>query len=95
MDMRTAAAVVAPSERNSAGAHRGFFARIRRAFGLEAPSREEIRQRIRSKPGIIESLSPEALEYLRSYDGPEVHGPPLTKRERRDLERCMAARDWN
>jgi hypothetical protein len=93
--MRTAATVVAQPNRNSAGAHRGILARIRRAFGLEAPSREEIRRRIHSKPGIIESLTPEALEYLRSYDGPEIHGPPLTERERRDLERRMAARDWN
>ena len=80
-------------DRNSDDARRGFLARIRRAFGLNAPSREEIRRRIRSKPGIIESLTPEALEYLRNYDGPEVHGPPLTERERRDRERRMAARN--
>jgi hypothetical protein len=52
-----------------------LLARIRRAFGLEAPSREEIRRRMRSKPGLIDSLSPEALEYLRTYDGPEHLGP--------------------
>jgi hypothetical protein len=40
-------------DRNSDDARRGFLARIRRAFGLNAPSREEIRRRIRSKPGII------------------------------------------
>lgn len=53
----------------------GLLARLRRAVGLEAPSREEIRRRMRSKPGLIDSLSPEALEYLRNYDGPEHLGP--------------------
>ena len=76
----------------SAVMHSGLMRRIRRVFGLEPPSREEIRRRIRSKPGIIDSLTPDALEYIRNYDGPEVHGPPLTKRERRELERRMAAR---
>lgn len=55
---------------------RGVRARIRRAFHPEAPSREEIRRRVRSKPGIFDSLGPEALEYLRNYDGPENMGPP-------------------
>jgi hypothetical protein len=63
----------------------GMLARIRRALNLEPPSREEIRRRVRSKPGIFDSLSPEALEYLRNYDGPENSGPPLTRRERRLL----------
>jgi hypothetical protein len=36
-------------------------------------------------------FSPEALAFLRGYDGPENHGPPLTRRERRDLEGRIAA----
>jgi hypothetical protein len=51
------------------------------------------RLRSRSRPVLFASMSPETLEYLRNYDGPEVHGPPLTRRERRDLERRMAS--WN
>jgi hypothetical protein len=50
-------------------------------------------RRMRSAPRYFDSLSPEALEYIRNYDGPEVHGPPLTRRERRDLERRVATRN--
>lgn len=53
---------------------------------------EEGIRRMRSAPRFFASLSPEALEYIRNYDGPEVHGPPLTRRERRDLERRLASR---
>lgn len=56
---------------------------------------EEGRRRLRNAPGFFESLPPGTLEYIRSYDGPENHGPPLTKRERRDLERRIAARESN
>lgn len=65
-----------PAISNPAPATIGVLARVRRALGLEAPSREEIRRRIRSKPGIFDSLTPEALEYIRNYDGPENMGPP-------------------
>lgn len=51
------------------------------------------RMRSRSSPGLFASMSPEALEYIRNYDGPENHGPPLTRRERRDLERRMSSRN--
>ena len=51
---------------------------------------EEGIRRMRGAPRHFSSLSPEALDYVRSYDGPENHGPPLTRRERRDLERRMA-----
>lgn len=54
---------------------RGFASRVRGALGLEGPTREEVRRRMRSKPGLYDSLSPEALEYLRNYDGPEHLGP--------------------
>lgn len=62
---------------------KSLLAQVRRAFGLEQPSREEIRRRMRSKPGLYASLSPEALAYLRDYDGPENLGPPLSRKERR------------
>lgn len=50
-------------------------------------------RRARSAPRYFESLSPEAMEYIRNYDGPENHGPPLTRRERRALERRLAAQN--
>jgi hypothetical protein len=71
---------------------RGLVARLR-AWLLDEVTAEEARQRLQGKPGYFASLSPEAVEYMRNYDGPEVHGPPLTKRERRDLARRMAARE--
>jgi hypothetical protein len=49
-------------------------------------------QRMRNAPGFLDSLSPEALEHIRSYDGPENLGPPLTRRERRALEQRQALR---
>lgn len=54
---------------------------------------EEGIRRMRSAPRYFASMSPETLEYLRNYDGPENHGPPLTRRERRDLERRISARN--
>lgn len=80
--MRSSTTAIPQPNRHSADTPRGLLARIRRAFGLEAPSREEIRRRIRSKPGIIDSLSPEALEYFRNYDGPEHLGPVLAEPKR-------------
>ena len=47
---------------------------------------------MRSKPGIIDSLTLETLEMIRTYDAPMNSGPLLTKRERRDLERRIASR---
>ncbi len=70
---------------------RGLVARLR-AWLLDEVTAEEARQlRLQGKPGYFSSLSPQAVEYMRNYDGPEVHGPPLTKRERRDLARRTAA----
>lgn len=54
----------------------GIRARVVSWLLDDAPPREEARRRIRSRPGLIASLSPEALEYIRSYDGPENMGPP-------------------
>jgi hypothetical protein len=73
---------------------RGLVARIR-AWLLDEVTAEEARQRLQGKSGYFALLSPEAVDYMRNYDGPEVHGPSLTKRERRDLERRMAAQSWN
>lgn len=55
---------------------RGVLPRIRgAATDLDGLTREEARRRARSKPGLFASLSPEAREYLRNYDGPENMGP--------------------
>jgi len=50
------------------------------ARDVPAPSREEARRRIRSKPGFLASLSPEVKAALDEFDGPEVMGPPRGKR---------------
>jgi hypothetical protein len=54
---------------------------------------EEGIQRMRNAPRYFASLSPDALEYIRNYDGPENHGPPLTWKERRDLGRRTSSRN--
>jgi len=41
--------------------------------------REEARRRIQGRPGYLASLSPEQLEAILNYDGPEVLGPPDSK----------------
>jgi hypothetical protein len=58
---------------------RGVLARVRDALA-DGPTREEARRRLQSKPGFFASLSPEALEYIKNYDGPENLGPPHPKR---------------
>jgi hypothetical protein len=71
----------------------GFFARVLYwILDLDEPGviEERIRQR-RGAPGYFASLPPEALAYIRNYDGPENLGPPLTRRERRNLERRRAS----
>ena len=42
----------------------------------DAPTREEVRRRIRSKPGFFSTLSPEARAAVLSYDAPGRLGPP-------------------
>lgn len=66
----------------SVPAHRthGIRARVLQWLVDDAPSREEARRRIRSKPGLLASLSPEALHYIRNYDGPENMGPAAPRR---------------
>ena len=58
----------------------GIRARLIAWLVDDAPPREEVRRRIRSKPGLLASLSPEARAKILSYDGPENHGPPHPKR---------------
>lgn len=59
----------------------GVVARLRRAvIDLDGLTREEARRRIQSKPGLFASLSPEAREELRGYDGPENMGPSPFRR---------------
>jgi hypothetical protein len=55
---------------------RGGLARVVEWLVGDAPTEEEVRRRIRSKPGFFASLSPEAREAILSYDGPINMGPP-------------------
>ena len=55
---------------------RNGFAAASRTGQVPAPSREEARRRIRSKPGFYASLSPAARAVIAAYRGPEVVGPP-------------------
>lgn len=64
-----------------AGRPRSVFARIRQAVApSEAEWREEVRRRIRSKPGFFSSLSAEALQTVREHRGPDTLGGPAPKR---------------
>jgi hypothetical protein len=47
---------------------------------VAAPSREEARRRILSKPGFFASLTPGAWAVIERHDGPEVIGPPRRTR---------------
>ena len=55
---------------------RGFAARIVDWLVDDAPSREEVRRRLQSKPGFFSTLSAEARAAVLRYDGPERLGPP-------------------
>jgi hypothetical protein len=59
---------------------RGLLNRLR--YDIPAPTPEVARERILSKPGFFASLSKEAIEMWRNYDGPEVIGPPRKKDDR-------------
>lgn len=86
-------ATVAATPASAAPRRNGLLARIINwILDIDDLTPDEARERMRSKPGFFASLSPEQLEMIRSYDGPENFGPPLTKRERLDLERRLAAR---
>jgi hypothetical protein len=59
----------------------GFFARLRRSrAAADAAWLEEARQRMRSRPGFIESLPPEVLEKLKTMEEPAASGGPAPKR---------------
>jgi hypothetical protein len=58
----------------------GFAARVVEWLVDDAPSREEARRRLRSKPGFFSTLSPEARAAVLSYDGPESLGRPESRR---------------
>lgn len=64
---------------------RGPFARVVEWLVDDAPSREETRCRLRSRPGFFSTLSPEARAAVLSGEGPDHLGPALTKRNRRFL----------
>jgi hypothetical protein len=61
----------------------GLVARLVAWVVDDAPSREEARRRIRSKPGFFATLSPEARAAVLGGDGPDYLGPPVTARNRR------------
>lgn len=53
---------------------RGLLNRLR--YDIPAPTPEVARARILSKPGFFASMSKEAIEMWKDFDGPEVLGPP-------------------
>jgi hypothetical protein len=69
-----------PVERKKASGLRARLVRFAGADDLPAPSREEARRRIQSKPGFFESLTAEARSTIADHEGPEVLGPPRQKR---------------
>jgi hypothetical protein len=81
--MKNTTTAIAPPAAQAARST-GWLARLRDwLWDLDDLSPEEARRRMRSKPGFLGSLSPEVLDELRRYDGPENLGPPLTRKERR------------
>lgn len=48
------------------------------------------RDRMRNSPGLIDSLTPEQLEYIRNYDGPENLGPRFTERQLRRIVKRLS-----
>lgn len=65
---------------------RGFFKNLLYwILDIDDITPEEARERMRKGRGFLDSLTPEQLEYLRTHEGPDFLGPPLTKRNRRFL----------
>lgn len=52
---------------------------------------ERGRRRLRNARRFLPSLTQEQLQMIGNYKGSEKLGPPLIRRERRDLARRMAA----
>jgi hypothetical protein len=50
------------------------------------------RERMRNSPGLIASLTPEQLEMIRNYDGPENLGPQFTEHQLRRIVERLAKR---
>jgi hypothetical protein len=46
---------------------------VLRILGL--PTEEEAERILRNRPGFFASLTPEQIEAIKAYDGPEVLGP--------------------
>lgn len=68
----TAPAFAVPASRRSTGS--SWSERLMdRMLGL--PPFEEAERRLRSRPGFIASLTPEQIEAIKAYDGPEALGP--------------------
>jgi hypothetical protein len=49
------------------------------SIGFREPSLEEGRRRMNALPDFFSTLSPEAIEAIKNFDGPEVMGPPDSK----------------
>lgn len=67
----------------------GFFKRILywiMDWDDEATIEEGLR-RLRTKRRFLQALTPEQMEHIRNYDGPEYLGAPITERELRRIVR--------
>lgn len=64
----------APATPRPATAHSWSERLMLRVLGL--PTEEEADRILRSRPGFIASLTPEQIEAINAYDGPEVLGDP-------------------
>lgn len=51
---------------------------------------EEGRRRLRHARRFLQTLTPEQLEFMRNYDGPENLGPPITRRQLRRIVKRMS-----
>jgi hypothetical protein len=49
-------------------------------------------ERMRNSPGFFDSLTPEQLEMIRNYDGPENLGPSFTEPQLRRIVKRLAKR---
>jgi len=68
---------VRPKRSARAARARSRFASLSRDF--REPSLEEGLRRLNALPDFFSTLSPEAIEAIKNFDGPEVMGPPDSK----------------
>jgi hypothetical protein len=74
-DQASAAPIFAsPAVARPATTHSWGERMMLRILGL--PTEEEAERILRSRPGFIASLTPEQIEAIMAYDGPEVLGSP-------------------